>query len=103
MGVAVTALVQEMQRPVDERRTQLIEEAKGDIAAAFQVLEKHLVHNTYIVGHHLTLADICAQAALRHVKKAADGLITPDKYQSLTRWYSTVEAQTGKAVQATSR
>merc|ERR1712039_1107126 len=74
-------------------QAECMDEAKKDIVDAAQTLEKHLIHNTYIVGHHITLADVCAFAALRHVKKAAGGLLAPEKYQSVTRWYSTVEAQ----------
>eukprot|EP00927_Polykrikos_kofoidii_P039183 TRINITY_DN3361_c0_g1_i1.p1 TRINITY_DN3361_c0_g1~~TRINITY_DN3361_c0_g1_i1.p1 ORF type:complete len:471 (+),score=121.65 TRINITY_DN3361_c0_g1_i1:114-1526(+) len=63
--------------------------AKGDVKRALTVLNAHLLHNTYMVGHHITLADICICCAL------VDGfsLVLDEKtfqtpFAGLTRWFA---------------
>merc|ERR1712176_1481810 len=86
LEVAVSCLLQEMQRPERERRSEVKTEAHRDLVAALAVLDRHLLANSYIVGHHPTLADLCAHAALRQV---AHGLVDTVSYRNLTRWFAT--------------
>merc|ERR1719218_520369 len=39
-------------------------QAKEDVKRALDVLNNHLLHNTYMVGHQMTLADICVACSL---------------------------------------
>eukprot|EP00413_Alexandrium_margalefii_P024396 CAMPEP_0204570910 /NCGR_PEP_ID=MMETSP0661-20131031/38584_1 /ASSEMBLY_ACC=CAM_ASM_000606 /TAXON_ID=109239 /ORGANISM="Alexandrium margalefi, Strain AMGDE01CS-322" /LENGTH=206 /DNA_ID=CAMNT_0051579127 /DNA_START=53 /DNA_END=673 /DNA_ORIENTATION=- len=97
LEVALNVLLQELQRPAGEQRSAVLEEAKRDMAAAMRVLDNHLLRNTYIVGHHPTLADLCAQAAMQHAMKAFDGLFPKEQFKSLHRWLATVEGQSSGA------
>eukprot|EP00933_Yihiella_yeosuensis_P023663 TRINITY_DN1840_c1_g1_i1.p1 TRINITY_DN1840_c1_g1~~TRINITY_DN1840_c1_g1_i1.p1 ORF type:complete len:443 (-),score=162.92 TRINITY_DN1840_c1_g1_i1:167-1495(-) len=62
--------------------------AKEDVKRALQVLDKHLLHNTYMVGHSITLADISLCCAL------VDGmqLVFDDNFRkpfgNVMRWFS---------------
>eukprot|EP00416_Gambierdiscus_australes_P040813 CAMPEP_0171104622 /NCGR_PEP_ID=MMETSP0766_2-20121228/61030_1 /TAXON_ID=439317 /ORGANISM="Gambierdiscus australes, Strain CAWD 149" /LENGTH=207 /DNA_ID=CAMNT_0011565279 /DNA_START=78 /DNA_END=701 /DNA_ORIENTATION=+ len=93
LEVALGCFLQELQRPPTERRPELEKEALRDIAEALKVVDGHLLCHTFMVGHHPTLADLCAQAAVRHVTKATDGLLAKDQFQSLHRWFATLEGQ----------
>mmetsp|Transcript_4366 Transcript_4366/g.8743 ORF Transcript_4366/g.8743 Transcript_4366/m.8743 type:complete len:206 (+) Transcript_4366:66-683(+) len=93
LEVAVSGMIHEAARAPEERRREVDEEAKRDIVAAFRVLDNHLHRNMYLVGHHPTLADVAAQAAMIHVKKLAPELLAPEQHRSLNRWFATLEAQ----------
>jgi len=62
--------------------------AKEDVKKALQVLDKHLLSNTYMVGHTITLADISVCCAL------LDGmtLVLDESYRkpfaNLMRWFN---------------
>lgn len=91
LEVALSCLCAEAERPGAEQRGAVLEEAKRDIVSAMRVVDNHLLRNMYLVGHHPTLADLCAQAAMKHVVKAADGLLPKDQFTCLHRWFATVE------------
>uniref|UniRef100_A0A7S0A460 GST C-terminal domain-containing protein n=1 Tax=Pyrodinium bahamense TaxID=73915 RepID=A0A7S0A460_9DINO len=94
LEVSLNCFLHELQRPHVEQQVEVEQEAKRDIVAAMRVLDNHLLRSMYLVGHHPTLADLCAQAALKHIMKAAEGLITKDSYRNLHRWFATLEGQT---------
>jgi elongation factor 1-gamma len=65
------------------------EKAKVDLGNALTVLDAHLLHRTYLVGHAITCADIVIVSALLYPFK-----LTCDKnylktYTNVTRWFTT--------------
>jgi len=67
--------------------------AKEDVKRAMTVLNNHLLHNTFMVGHQITLADIAVCCALvdgfKHVLD--EKFRTP--FGNLMRWFSLCLAQ----------
>merc|ERR1719215_298496 len=67
--------------------------AKEDVRKTLDVLNKHLLHNTYMVGHTITLADIIVSCALldgfTHVLDAA--FLKP--FGNLVRWFNLCKSQ----------
>lgn len=68
-------------------------QAKEDVRRALDVLNNHLLQNTYMVGHQVTLADICIACALADAMPLAldDKFLKP--LPNLMRWYSLISAQ----------
>lgn len=65
-------------------------EAKRDIARVLKIVDDHLLRNTYLVGNHVTLADITLACAYLDLYK---DVLTPDftkKYVNVTRWFETL-------------
>jgi len=69
------------------------ERAKEDVKKALQVLNNHLLHQTYLVGERLTLADIVVASNLlslyQHVLEPA----FRQPYGNVNRWFTTVVNQ----------
>lgn len=68
-------------------------EAKKELTDALTVLNDHLLHHTFLVGHQITIADIAIAAAL--VEPYTD-LFEPSirkGFQNVTRWFNTVVNQ----------
>jgi elongation factor 1-gamma len=63
--------------------------AKGDLAKALEILEAHLVDKTYLVGHHITLADICVVAALVYPFKLVADAAFRGPFPNVMRWFDT--------------
>jgi glutathione S-transferase len=67
--------------------------AKEDVKKALTVLNNHLLHNTYMVGHTVTLADISVCCALVDGMK----LVLDDEfrkpYGNLMRWFNLCTSQ----------
>eukprot|EP00929_Paragymnodinium_shiwhaense_P032054 TRINITY_DN1783_c0_g2_i1.p1 TRINITY_DN1783_c0_g2~~TRINITY_DN1783_c0_g2_i1.p1 ORF type:complete len:524 (+),score=188.06 TRINITY_DN1783_c0_g2_i1:205-1776(+) len=67
--------------------------AKEDVEKALTILNNHLLHNTFMVGHQVTLADITVFAAL------SDGMasVLDDSFRkpfgNLMRWFKFCQAQ----------
>lgn len=64
--------------------------AKAKLIKAVNVLEGHLLYNTYMVGNSVTLADIALVAALHYPLQHALPL---GRVPSVLRWYQTCMAQ----------
>jgi len=68
-------------------------QAKEDVRRALDVLNNHLLHNTFMVGHRVTLADICVCCALSDAMTIAFGKQFLAPLVNLMRWYSLIRAQ----------
>ncbi|XP_029710495.1 elongation factor 1-gamma [Aedes albopictus] len=67
-----------------------VERAKQDLKAALGALNAHLLHQTFLVGERLTLADIVVFATLL---SAYENVLDPSfraPFGSVTRWFTTV-------------
>lgn len=67
--------------------------AKGDVAAALAVLEKHLSDKTYLVGHKITLADITVATTLVYPFKFVADAAFRAPFPNVIRWFNTVVNQ----------
>ncbi|EEB20182.1 elongation factor 1-gamma, putative [Pediculus humanus corporis] len=77
--------------PVNKQAT---ERAKEDVKAALKTLNSHLLHNTYLVGERITLADICVACTLLHLYQ---NVLDPNfrkPFQNVNRWFTTIVNQT---------
>lgn len=63
--------------------------AVADTHKALAVLNKHLTANTFLVGHHVTLADIVAVAALLYPMKLVLTAEHLAAYPAVQRWFTT--------------
>jgi elongation factor 1-gamma len=63
--------------------------AKEDLKKALAVLEKHLLHRTYIVGDQVTLADIVLASALVYPMKLLMDKGFRKGFTCVTRWFTT--------------
>lgn len=59
---------------------------KKDLQQALAKLEAHLTYNTYLVGHHISVADISLAVSLQ----CAGETQQPTEDSNLARWYSTI-------------
>lgn len=70
------------------------ERAKEDVKKALQALNDHLLHQTYLVGERITLADIVVACTLlslyQHVLEPA----FRQPYGNVNRWFNTIVNQT---------
>ncbi len=76
-----------------ENQPDVVAHGLKDLKAALAVLENHLKLETFLVGRHVTLADVCCAAALVLPFK----LVLDDKERkaltNVTRWFETVVNQ----------
>jgi len=72
---------------------QATERAKEDIKLALNGLNVHLLHNTYLVGERITLADICVACTLLHLYQYVLDPNFRKPYQNVNRWFLTVVNQ----------
>lgn len=68
-------------------------QAKEDVKRTLDVLNNHLLHNTYMVGHRISLADICICCALSDAMALAFDKQFLAPLGNLMRWYTTVRGQ----------
>lgn len=92
LEVPLRSLLEILDGPWGEQ-SQLKGRLEEDIAAAVQVLDEHLILCTFFVSGRLTLADLCAQAAVQLLLKEGTGCFVPDRHLNVQRWFSTIEAQ----------
>merc|ERR1712176_748626 len=67
--------------------------AKQDIKRALTVLDNHLLHNTYMAGHCITLADISLCCALLDGMRLVLDAEFRKPFGNLMRWFNTCIAQ----------
>jgi len=76
--------------PADDKVTN---KAKEEFSRGLTVINSHLLNNTFMVGHNVTLADISLAVSL------ADGMKTQldakfmKGFPNVMRWYKTISAQ----------
>lgn len=63
--------------------------AKADLAKALTVLNSYLLDKTYLVGHQITLADICLVSALVYPMKLVCDKAYLKAFPNVTRWFTT--------------
>eukprot|EP00923_Selenidium_pygospionis_P036800 GHVN01064492.1.p1 GENE.GHVN01064492.1~~GHVN01064492.1.p1 ORF type:complete len:273 (+),score=51.93 GHVN01064492.1:419-1237(+) len=75
---------------VVEKNEQAMALGKENVMTVMEVMNKHLIGHTYLVGERLTIADICVAAPLVEAYKSVfdEAIIT--KFPSLFRWLHTV-------------
>merc|ERR1712194_500211 len=67
--------------------------AKEDVKKALTVLNNHLLHYTYMVGHTITLADISVCCALVDGMKTVLGEDFRKPFGNVMRWFNLCLAQ----------
>jgi len=68
-------------------------EAKKELGDALSLLNKHLLHHTYLVGNQITLADISLAAALVEPYAELFDASFRKGFENVTRWFTTVVNQ----------
>jgi len=69
------------------------QKAKGDVRKAIEVLQKHLLSRTFLVGERITLADIVVATSLvRLYEKVLDPSFRKS-FTNVNRWFTTVVNQ----------
>lgn len=63
--------------------------AKGDLAKALGILDAYLLDKTYLVGHQITLADICVVSALVYPMKLVCDKAYLKPFSNVVRWFNT--------------
>lgn len=67
--------------------------AKEDLKRALAVLERHLLHRTYLVGNKVTLADITVASALVYPFKLVLDKDFRKPFSNVVRWFTTIVNQ----------
>jgi len=71
-----------------------VERAKADISLALDVLNKHLLNNTFLVGERISLADIIVFTNLLHLYQYVLEPSVRSAYGNVNRWFATILNQT---------
>jgi elongation factor 1-gamma len=71
-----------------------VERAKADINVALNVLNKHLLSNTFLVGERISLADIIVFTNLLHLYQYVLEPTVRSAYGNVNRWFVTILNQT---------
>jgi len=69
------------------------ERAKEDVKKAMDVLNKHLLTRTYLVGERITLADLCVAYAMKMLFENVLDAAFRKPYGNTVRWYTTIMNQ----------
>ncbi|PGH04555.1 hypothetical protein AJ80_08499 [Polytolypa hystricis UAMH7299] len=77
----------------DPYNKKAVEDASKAALARYDVLEKHLTNNTFLVGERITLADIFAGSLCSRGFQFVLGKAWRQSNPALTRWYETVVNQ----------
>ena len=70
-----------------------IDDASKEALKAISVAEEHLLHNTFLVGERITLADIFATSVIARGFELVFGKQFRDEFPNVTRWFKTVYNQ----------
>jgi len=65
------------------------ETARADVLAGLALLNKHLLHQTFLVGERVTLADIVVVCSLMNAFKLALDSATRAAFPNVNRWFLT--------------
>merc|ERR1711881_265722 len=69
---------------------QHMERAKEDVKKAMKVLNDHLLHNTYLVGERISLADIAVTCTLLQLYQHVMDPNFRKSFENTNRWFSTI-------------
>merc|ERR1719242_1307975 len=69
------------------------ERAKEEVKKAMDVLNKHLLTRTYLVGERITLADICVAYAMKMLFENVLDAAFRKPFGNAVRWYTTIMNQ----------
>ncbi|KAG6064242.1 hypothetical protein E4U32_000414 [Claviceps aff. humidiphila group G2b] len=70
-----------------------VEEASKTVQTAIKVVEEHLLHNTFLVGERMTLADLFCAPLLNRGFQYFFGKEWRNQNPNVSRWYETVVNQ----------
>ena len=77
----------------DPYNKKSVDEHAKESQNAMDVVEEHLLHNTYLVGERITLADIFAAGTCYRGFEYFFGKEWRQQHPNITRWYETVRNQ----------
>ena len=80
-------------RGLDSYNKKNVDDAYARAAKTMDVLEKHLLINTFLVGERLTLADVFAAGIVSRGFQFVFGKKFRDANPNVTRWFDTVTKQ----------
>merc|ERR1712180_151547 len=69
------------------------ERAKEEVKKAMEVLDKHLLTRTYLVGERITLADVCVAYAMKMLFENVLDAAFRKPFGNTVRWYTTIMNQ----------
>jgi len=67
--------------------------AKEEVKKAMEVLDKHLLTRTYLVGERITLADVCVAYAMKMLFENVLDAAFRKPFGNTVRWYTTIMNQ----------
>jgi hypothetical protein len=67
-----------------------VEQAHRSLETSLRVVDAHLATRTYLVGQHITIADIALGVACLALSKVAAAVVNQQKFLHLYRWMMTV-------------
>ena len=70
-----------------------LQEAKKDVEAALKVLDSHFLHQTYLVGNQVTLADLALWTTLLEPYQKLFSPALQKQFPNLLRWFNTIANQ----------
>ncbi|KIH88659.1 elongation factor 1-gamma [Sporothrix brasiliensis 5110] len=70
-----------------------VDDASKASLKALSVAEEHLLHNTFLVGERITVADIFAASIFARGMQFVFGKAFREEFPNLTRWFTTVYNQ----------
>ena len=70
-----------------------VDDASKAALKALSVSEEHLLHNTFLVGERITLADIFAASVVARGLQLIFGKAWREEFPNTTRWFTTVYNQ----------
>merc|ERR1719359_1409413 len=76
-----------------ENVPEATKQAKEDVKRALDILNKHLLSNTYMVGHQVTIADICIACALVDGYRLVFDAKFKGGFPNLNRWFELISNQ----------
>ncbi|KAI6090804.1 eEF1-gamma domain-containing protein [Hypoxylon rubiginosum] len=77
----------------DQYNKKNVEEASKAAAKVISVVEEHLLHNTYLVGQRITLADLFAASIISRGFQFFFDKAWRSEHPNVARWYETVYNQ----------
>ncbi|CAI4210351.1 unnamed protein product [Parascedosporium putredinis] len=79
-----------MEEPYNKKS---VEESSKKALAAISVVEQHLLHNTYLVGERITLADFFSAGLISRGFQFFFDKAWREQYPAVSRWFTTIAAQ----------
>lgn len=67
-----------------------VEQAKKDVTSVLEILNKHLLANTFLVGERITLADVIVFSNLLHLYQYVLEPTVRAPFGNVNRWFTTI-------------